>query len=39
LLKFPFEAMMFKAGEKAQELRILAALPQDQGSIPSTHGS
>jgi len=26
-----------QAGEMAQQLRALVALPEDQGSIPSTH--
>ena len=34
---FAFENMAVGAGEMAQRLRALTALPGDLGSVPSTH--
>jgi hypothetical protein len=36
-LSVSLETGSLSAGEKAQQLRALAAFPEDPGSIPSTH--
>jgi hypothetical protein len=33
----PYDNLLIGAGETAQPLRALAALPEDLGSVPSTH--